>query len=190
MLRGAIRARGTISEKGGLRMKGRLGCLMPRANHARGKVLGALPRALPRIPAGGTPPETPAPFPFTPIFQNAPKPSRVRGGKSFHNQKRFSSAAPTPRALDRSGSVPKNLLREGKGGNCKCLHLGGTPRSRPPVGRHRIVEPICVQHYGDISNARNMGTFLKALDMRRLPPLQRSIVLYILATMLAVEALR
>jgi hypothetical protein len=42
---------------------------MPRANTARGKVLGARPRT----PARGTPPETPAPFPFTPIFQNGPR---------------------------------------------------------------------------------------------------------------------
>ena len=43
--------------------------LMPRANDARGKVLGTLPRA----PARGIPPETPARFPFCPMFQNAPR---------------------------------------------------------------------------------------------------------------------
>ena len=47
----------------------RRGCLMPRAENARGKVLGALPR----IPARGMPPETPAPFPFTSMFQNGPR---------------------------------------------------------------------------------------------------------------------
>jgi hypothetical protein len=43
--------------------------LMPRANGARGKVRGALPRT----PARGTPPETPAAFSFPPIFQNGPR---------------------------------------------------------------------------------------------------------------------
>ena len=47
----------------------RRGCLMPRAENARGKVLGALPR----IPARGTPPETPAAFPFRSMFQNGPR---------------------------------------------------------------------------------------------------------------------
>jgi hypothetical protein len=42
---------------------------MPRANDARGKVRGALPRS----PAKGTPPETPAPFPLRSIFQNGPR---------------------------------------------------------------------------------------------------------------------
>jgi len=42
---------------------------MPRAENARGKVFGALPR----IPARGTPPETPAAFPFRAMFQNGPR---------------------------------------------------------------------------------------------------------------------
>jgi hypothetical protein len=42
---------------------------IPRAEHARGKVRGALPR----IPARGTPPETPAAFPFRSMFQNGPR---------------------------------------------------------------------------------------------------------------------
>ena len=41
-------------------MRVRTDCLMPRANNARGKVFGALPR----IPARGTPPGAPARFPF------------------------------------------------------------------------------------------------------------------------------
>jgi hypothetical protein len=43
--------------------------LMPSAKNADGKVHGALPRILAR----GTPPETPAAFPFCPIFQNGPR---------------------------------------------------------------------------------------------------------------------
>jgi hypothetical protein len=47
---------------------GRTLFFMPRAKSARGKVLGALPR----IPARGTPPETPARFPSGFMFQNGP----------------------------------------------------------------------------------------------------------------------
>ena len=43
--------------------------LMPRANGARGKVRGALPRT----PARGIPPETPGPFPFRSRFRNGPR---------------------------------------------------------------------------------------------------------------------
>jgi hypothetical protein len=39
------------------------------APKTRGKVRGALPR----VPARGTPPETPAAFPFRPMFQNGPR---------------------------------------------------------------------------------------------------------------------
>jgi hypothetical protein len=42
---------------------------MPPAKDAGGKVRGALPR----IPARGTPPETPARFPCCPRFQNGPR---------------------------------------------------------------------------------------------------------------------
>jgi hypothetical protein len=67
-------------------MEHTLGC-MPRAEDARGKVLGALPR----IPARGTPPETPGPLSLLPQVPERPSPSRVR----FAAQKR--------RALDRCG---------------------------------------------------------------------------------------
>ena len=43
--------------------------LMPRAKAARGKVRGALPRT----PARGTPPETPAAFPFRSSLHNGPR---------------------------------------------------------------------------------------------------------------------
>jgi len=45
-------------------------CLMPRANGARGKVPGALPRTPAR---GDTPLRPPARFPFTLMFQNGPR---------------------------------------------------------------------------------------------------------------------
>ena len=54
--------------------------LMPRAEDARGKVLGALPR----IPARGTPPETPGPLSLPPHVPERSSPSRLR----FAAQKR------------------------------------------------------------------------------------------------------
>ena len=72
---------------------------IPRAQNARGKVLGALPR----IPARGTPPETPGPLSLLRHVPERSSPSRVRGRKSFQTRKRFSSAALTTRALDGSG---------------------------------------------------------------------------------------
>jgi len=45
------------------------GGILHAAQKARGKVRGALPR----IPARGTPPETPAAFPFRFMFQNGPR---------------------------------------------------------------------------------------------------------------------
>jgi hypothetical protein len=60
---------------------------MPRAQDARGKVLGARPRT----PARGTPPETPGPLSLLSQLPERSSPSRVR------------SAAHQPRALDRSG---------------------------------------------------------------------------------------
>jgi hypothetical protein len=67
--------------------------LMPRANSARGKVRGALPRTPargfhPLKPlARGIPPETPAPFPLPSMFQNGPR---------------------------RQGCAPENLFNRGK----------------------------------------------------------------------------
>jgi hypothetical protein len=61
--------------------------LIPRAENARGKVLGALPR----IPARGTPPETPGPLSLLPHVPERSSPSRVR------------FAAQNRRALDCSG---------------------------------------------------------------------------------------
>jgi hypothetical protein len=55
-------------------MRVRTDCLMPRANNARGKVFGALPR----IPARGTPPGAPARFPFGIDVPERSSPSRVR----------------------------------------------------------------------------------------------------------------
>src|ERR1017187_7019752 len=75
--------------------KGAADFLMPRANSARGKGLGALPGS----PARGAPPETPAPFPFAPIFQNGPR----RPGF----------------ALDRCGPFRRSAGHKGKGANAK-----------------------------------------------------------------------
>jgi len=75
--------------------------LIPRANGARGKVRGALPRT----PARGTPPETPARFPFRLDVPERSSPSRVR------------SAAPPPRALDASGPFRRSSNEKGKRAN-------------------------------------------------------------------------
>jgi hypothetical protein len=76
----------------------------------------------------------PAPFPFTSMFQNGAEWSRVRSGKSFQKRKRFSSAAPKPRALDHSAPFRRLALEKGKGATVKA-----TPRAwgflPPPVGR-------------------------------------------------------
>ena len=78
-------------------------CLMPRANNARGKVLGALPRT----PARGTPPETPGPLSLQLHLPERSSPSRVR------------FAAQKARALDGSGPFRNAHLDKGKGANAK-----------------------------------------------------------------------
>jgi hypothetical protein len=84
-------------------MRQRLTFWIPRANRARGKVRGALPRT----PARGKPPETPAPFPFGTQIPERSSPSRVR------------CAAPKPRALDCSGPFRRLPLDKGKGATAK-----------------------------------------------------------------------
>jgi hypothetical protein len=84
-------------------MRKRTHCWMPRAKSARGKVLGALPR----IPARGTPPETPGPLSLLPYVPERSSPSRVR------------FAAHKPRALDRSGPFRRFTNEKGKRANAK-----------------------------------------------------------------------
>lgn len=62
---------------------------LPRAKSARGKVRGALPRT----PARGMPPETPAPFPSSQTFRNGPRPPGCAPENLFNNRKDF----PPPR---------------------------------------------------------------------------------------------
>ena len=78
-------------------------CWMPRANNARGKVRGALPRS----PARGTPPETPSPLSLALQIPERSSPSRVR------------FAAQNRRALDCSGPFRTTHLDKGKGANAK-----------------------------------------------------------------------
>jgi hypothetical protein len=94
---------------------GRTLLLIPRAENARGKVRGALPR----IPARGTPPETPGPLSLLPHVPERSSRSRVRSGKSFQTRKRFSSAAHKPRALAGSGPFHRLIYEKGKGANAK-----------------------------------------------------------------------
>jgi hypothetical protein len=77
--------------------------LMPRAENARGKVRGALPR----IPARGTPPEPPGPLSLPFHVPERSSPSRVR------------SAAHKPRALDRCGPFRRLTNEKGKRANAK-----------------------------------------------------------------------
>jgi hypothetical protein len=86
-------------------MRVRTDCLMPRANNARGKVFGALPR----IPARGTPPGAPTRFPFGIDVPERSSPSRVR------------FAAHKPRALDGSGPFRRLTNKKGKRANANLL---------------------------------------------------------------------
>ena len=76
------------------------------AQKARGKVRGALPR----IPARGTPPETPGPLSLLPHVPERSSPSRVR------------FAAHKPRALDRSGPFRKLINEKEKRANANPSH--------------------------------------------------------------------
>lgn len=71
--------------------------LMPRKQRAV-RCAGRCP-----APRQGDTPWTPGPLSLLPQVPERSSPSRVRSGKSFQTRKRFSSAAHTPRALDRSG---------------------------------------------------------------------------------------
>jgi hypothetical protein len=93
---------------------------MPRANNARGKVRGALPR----ISARGTPPETPGPLSLPPYVPERSSPSRVR------------FAAHKPRALDRSGPFRRLTNDKGKRANAnpsKFAALCGLPLVGPEL---------------------------------------------------------
>jgi hypothetical protein len=57
----------------------------------------------------------------------------VRSGKSFQNQKRFSSAAHKPRALDRCGPFRRFSNEKGKGANAKTKPFSVRGRVLPPV---------------------------------------------------------
>jgi hypothetical protein len=91
--------------------------LMPRAENSRGKVRGALPR----IPARGTPPETPGPLSLRPMFQNGPR----RQGFASPRKNR----APLT-AYSRSTNEIMDIKRGGLG--------------RPPVGsvKHQGFSPF------------------------------------------------
>ncbi len=82
---------------------------IPRAENARGKVLGALPR----IPARGTPPETPGPLSLLPHVPERSSPSRVR------------FAAHKPRALDGSGPF-RRLTEIRESGQMQSLLAAGS----------------------------------------------------------------
>jgi hypothetical protein len=81
--------------------------LMPRQRRAV-RYAGRCP-----APRQGDTPWTPGPLSLLPHVPERSSPSRVRSGKSFQTQKRFSSAAHKPRALDRSGPFRRSTeIRE------------------------------------------------------------------------------
>lgn len=82
------RCRHVCDGRGAVTMRGK-NFSMPRAKNARGKVRGALPRT----PARGTPPETPAPFPLRAMFQNGPR----RPGCATENLFKSGKDFPPPR---------------------------------------------------------------------------------------------
>ena len=95
---------------------GRTLMLIPRGENARGKVRGALPR----IPARGTPPETPGPLSLPPHVPERSSPSRVR-------------CAAQKRALDRSGPFRRFPNEKGKRANAKPSQFAA-PSGLPLVG--------------------------------------------------------
>lgn len=103
------RCRHVCDGRGAVTMRGK-NFSMPRAKNARGKVRGALPRT----PARGTPPETPAPFPLRAMFQNGPR----RPGCATENLFKSGKDFPPPRtprapwtAAGRSEELPMRRER-------------------------------------------------------------------------------
>jgi len=115
-----------------------------RKKRARDKVLGALPRT----PARGIPPETPGPLFLLFYVPERSSPSRVRGGKFFEPHKNFSSAAPTPRALDGCGPFRRSSWEKEKGANAKA-HMKGPGYRLPLVGSGGGVK-VQVMLYGQV----------------------------------------
>jgi hypothetical protein len=115
--------------------------LIPRANCARGKVLGALPRT----PARGKPPETPAPFPFASIFHNVPGRPGCAQQNLFNPRKDFPPPRPNRApgtAADRCEDLP---AMKGKGGKCQGKPSAARRPVRPSAGRPRAVRNVCCE---------------------------------------------
>jgi len=95
--------------------------LMPRAKSARGKVRGALPRipargCHPLKPlARGTPPETPAPFPFASTFQNGPRHQGSAAENLFKPGKDFLPPRTTRAPLTAAGRSEDLAMRRERG---------------------------------------------------------------------------
>src|ERR1041385_1430652 len=95
---------------------------MPRAENARGKVRGALPRT----PARGfhplkplarrlTPPETPAPFPFASRFQNGPRRQGSAPENLFNTRKDFLPPRTNRAPLTAAGRSEDLAMRRERG---------------------------------------------------------------------------
>lgn len=103
--------------------------LTPRANSARGKVRGALPRT----PARGTPPETPAPFPFTASFQNGPRRPGCAPQNLFKTTKDFAPPRKNRVPWTAPGRSGDSSLRRERGPNAK---------SKPSSARRSLRLPL------------------------------------------------
>jgi hypothetical protein len=95
--------------------------LMPRAENARGKVRGALPRTPargchPLKPlARGCPPETPAPFPFPSRFQNGPRRQGSAPENLFNTRKDFLPPRTNRAPLTAAGRSEDFAMRRERG---------------------------------------------------------------------------
>jgi hypothetical protein len=97
--------------------------------------------AAPDPAQGGHPPETPRPLFLLFDVPERSSPSRVRSRKSFQNQKRFSSAAHKPRALDCCGPFRKPISDEEKGAKCKVKTLSASRTARLPLVGPKSLKP-------------------------------------------------
>ena len=115
-------------------------CFMPRAERARGKVRGALPRS----PARGTPPETPAPFPFRPMFQNGPRRQGCAPENLFKTGKDFPPPRPNRAPLTAAGRSEDLPMRRERGQMQRPNHSDVVGAYRlPMVGPELISQGSC-----------------------------------------------
>jgi hypothetical protein len=126
--------------RGAQAMRRRADGLIPRAKNARGKVRGALPR-------------TPAPFPFTAIFRNGPRPPGSAPQNLFKNRKDFSPPRTHRAPLTAPGRSEDFANEKGKGANENVK-----PSSFPGSARLPVVGPESV---------KKLQALIKSKEVRR-----------------------